>query len=280
MRFKEALAHIVQTERAEHTENAFYLYSRLSDLCTSFEDREKVRLFYEVDRRLHLIYSVQQEGQTAVPVLKTAYPAVKSVLSAARYSGLVDCVADVVFPSPAQQEQTAVKKSAQKAIVKKAAVQRAPQQQEEPRTLLAPRRNVCGSIITVAVCLAFVVGFICLGLFANWTVWQYVIGLLGGLVLLGIGMYVVALITNIGTLEGYHVAPFILFAVAGANFGLFCAFHAAYKIIFVCFSAYLLLASIITILYAFGDGAGGWIIGSLIAMAAVVVGLAVGLPLL
>ena len=281
MKFCEALAQILQTESREPTGDAFYLYSRLSDLCTSFEDREKVSLFFRLDKRLHIVNAMQTEGQIAVPVLKAAYPAVREILSQESYKKLIDCVAAIFFPQPVKQIRNTPQKPIQKAVVQKAPEEKA----VEPRTPLTstyvPYTGVWKQIVIIgAIILAVIAGITCLIVFRkhiSWMGWQYMIGLFGGLVLTAIVGAIAFFIAEGMVVEIYQTAPFLIFAVTVINFVLFCIFRADYKIIFIFLSAYSLIGAGIMILFAFDDLEEGWGIGQIAEAVVVAAGLALGL---
>lgn len=128
--------------------------------------------------------------------------------------------------------------------------------------------NIISIIGAVLSLLGIVLGAMIL--FGNWFGWQFVIGILGGAVLFGIGA-VIAYVFECGE---YIFALFYVAVVAIANAVLFFVFVAAYKVIFICISAYVLLAAAIDAYIAFDDEEGGWGISSIaeaVATAAVLV---------
>lgn len=285
MKFIEALAQILRTENGDCTRNAFYLYSRLSDLCTSYEDRRKVRLFFELDKRLHIIETMQEDGKISVPVLKAAYPAVKEMLPAESYKRLIDGIASEIFPPLAKEravpqirKQTASKTAAQKAPVQKVAAQKAPvqktSQQKAPVQAVLPPPQPRGTdrfpillIVALVVALAVIAGVVCLIVFRNfvsWTGWQFVIGGGGGLVLFGVWAFVAYLIDDGFLAEAYKTTLFFILFVTVVNSVLFLVFRANYKIIFIFLSVYALLAAGISSYLAFDDIEAGWGSGHII----------------
>lgn len=97
MKFKDALAVIIKTEDSECIDNALYLYARLFELCTAKEDRKKVSTFYKIDRKLHIVRDIREEGKMAVLFLKQGYPIVKELLPYASFKKYIDEVAEVVL---------------------------------------------------------------------------------------------------------------------------------------------------------------------------------------
>lgn len=97
MNFKEGLLHAYQNRRTDgEITDAFYLYCRLSDLCSSsYEDKRKVRLLYAVDKRLCVFESMLKKGKDGVRELKDLYPVVAELLSEEKFFQLIDCVAQV-----------------------------------------------------------------------------------------------------------------------------------------------------------------------------------------
>ena len=277
MKFKEALAQILQTESAEKTSDAFYLYSRLSDLCTSFEGREKVNLLFEVDKRLHVIENFKTEGKSAAPILRAAYPAVAEVLPLDSYVMLIACVEDILYPKPVIAAPAAPKTAAQATMIEWAP----PEEETQTKTPLGPRKKKKSQKVWTVLGIvggiwAVIAGCVCLGLFANWTVWQYIIGALGGLVLFAIAAFVTFILED-ECVEAYKVAPFFALFFAIVNFVLFCIFRGDYKVIFIFISVYCLLALPFLIIYAFDDVEWGWgiviIVETLLLVIAFILGL-------
>ena len=293
MNFKEAVAQIIQTESEDRTQNAFYLYSRLSDLCPSYEDKKKIELFFQIDQHLHIVNAFQTQGRSAAAVLKAAYPAVQAVLPFEGFEKLLDAIVEACFPPPGQDRKAAPKPKQK--VVQKGAVTQAPNRtQPQTRTPLgnaprapqtphraqpapapaqpypttphfpaAPRKHLKPFLIALAIILgvgALVAGIVCICLFGNWTVWQYVIGAAGGLILCGVG-YGIAYALNEASgyeIELYHSATVLLLLTAIANGVLFGVFHEKYLVIFIFISAYCLIAGVVSSIAAFSDVEDGW----------------------
>ena len=68
MKFREGLLYTYQNRRTDgEITDPFYLYCRLSDLCSSeYADKEKVELFYAIDRRLCIFETLIKEGKKEV----------------------------------------------------------------------------------------------------------------------------------------------------------------------------------------------------------------------
>ena len=105
MTFKEGLNYIFINRKTDgEVTDPFFLYCRLSDLCSSsFADKEKVSLFYAVDKRLCLFERllVDGNGETA---LKSLYAVVEELLSERKFQGLVEYVAEVVNAEKARKK--------------------------------------------------------------------------------------------------------------------------------------------------------------------------------
>lgn len=289
MKFKEALAQIVNTDNAECVADAFYLYSRLSDLCTSYEDREKINIFFKLDKRLKIFKCIQTEGKVAIPILKAGYPAVKDILSHESYNKLIDCVAAIFFQPPAIKVRGELKKPVQKPVIQKAVVQRAIEE-EEPETktpltatYVPTQTSVWKTILIIAaIVLAVAAGVTCLIVFRKnitWTGWQYVIGTLGGLVLLGLSGLVAIIIENCSFVDFYKSNTFIALAIAIANLALFCVFRGEYKIIFIFIAAYVIIGLAFTCYFAFDELEEGWGVAQIIEEVIIIAGLVLGLTI-
>ena len=287
MKFKEALTQIINIDYAdERIGDAFYLYSRLSDLCTSYEDRDKVSMFYAIDKRLHIVKGIQTEGKTAVLVLKAAYPTVKEILSRESYVRLIDCVSNIFFPPPVVETSNIPPKSTPKPVVQKAVVQRAVEEEApEPKTPLTSSSSAGMSgwkiiLIAVAIVLALAAGITCLIVFRksiSWKGWQYVIGVIGGLFLLLISGFICFIIEDFMSLEIFQLYTFFALTIAVANFVLYSVFRVDYKIIFIFITAYFLIGLLFSCISAFDTCEVAWGIVQIVEGVIIIAGLILGL---
>lgn len=315
MNFKEALAHIVGNDNPQHYCNAFYLYSRLSDICrSSYTDKQKILLFFDIDKRFGIVKNIHDQGRLAVAVLKAAYPAVKDELSLNSYKAIIDLVADIMLPQPGGTPQNKTKVQVakpQSAAVKAQAVKPAnavkkaklpspapkPKQQPKPKPKAnkkpyTPPRTVSfarlwkviakWSVISLAVA-AVIAGAACMIAFRksiSWTGWQYIIGAGAGGVLFGIGAFVSWKIDDEFLLPAYVPALFIVLVLAVGNGALFFLCGGAYRVIFIFISAYAVLGGVIAAYLAFDDIEDGWGAAIVAEIVAIVAALIVELILL
>ena len=276
MNFRDALAQILQSESVKFAGNPFWLYSRLSDLCKSYIDRQKISLLFEVDKRLYIVRSIMTDGRIAEATLKVAYPAVKNIITAESYKKLIDCVAEAACPSVEEKPQKVAAK------VKVATVQRAEEEkEEEPRTLLYHKPNYSLRwIIGIAVGLLVIAGIVCLcifGKYIKWNGWQHIIGSIGGLILfVALCLFIIYLDDEL-ILDFNISAMIILAVVAVVNFLLFLFLRENYKIIFIWLSAYAILIGIFSSILYFNDFEEGWAILQIIETAVVIAAMILGL---
>lgn len=300
MNFREALTLIVDTDAPEHYCNAFYLYSRLSDLCSSsFVEKQKVQLFFKLDKRFGIVKSLFSEGLMAVPPLKALHIIVMNDISMQSYKNMIDCVAEVLFSLPTDTNKP--KKAVPKKTVKKAVAPKAkkpapkpaappahapkppPQQQRfaphtaNSGTTRKPIMKRMAISLAVAAAIAGVVCLIILGKYITWTAWQFVIGALGGALLVAAGILAASILSDEFIWEVYQPAPFFIMFAAVVNSALFCVFGGAYKVIFIFMSAYALLVAAAGAFSAFDDMEGGW--GAALVVEAVFIAVALVLEL-
>ena len=65
MTFREGLLHIYKNRQTDgEITDPFYLYCRLSDLCSSsYEDKRKTELFYAIDKRLCIFETLLKHAE-------------------------------------------------------------------------------------------------------------------------------------------------------------------------------------------------------------------------
>lgn len=312
MNFREALAYVIGNDNPQHYCNSFYLYSVLSDFCrSSYTDKQKIMLFFDVDKRLGIVKNIHDQGRLAVAVLKAAYPAVKDELPLKSYKALIDLVADIMLPQtggtppnkiktqPAKPRSAAVNAQPAKPAkaVKKAKTPApvGPKQQQKPQATKKPhkpprvvsfarlRKAIAKwSVISLAVA-AGIAGIVCMIVFRksiSWTGWQYIIGAGTGGVLFGIGAFVSWRIDDEFLLPAYVPALFIVLFFAVLNGVLFFVCGTAYRVIFIFISAYAAIGAAITAFLAFDDMEDGWGVAAIVEIVAIVAALIVELILL
>lgn len=276
MNFREALAQILQSDNAEFAGNPFWLYSRLSDLCKSYIDRQKISLLFEVDKRLYIVRSIMADRRIAEATLKVAYPAVKNIITAESYKKLIVCVAEAAFLAVEEQPQQVAAK------VKVATVQRAEEKnEEEPRTFLYHRPNyVLWWTVGIGIVVLIIAGIVCLcvfGKYINWNVWQHIIGSIGGLILF-VALFLLAIILDDELILDFKISEVVMLPiVAVTNFLLFLFLRENYKVLFIWLSAYAMLWGIILAFFSYTDDEEGeaivFVIETAVILAAMILGL-------
>ena len=294
MTFKQALVTVAQTDSREQIKDYFYLYSRICDFCkSSFADTEKNKLFFQLNKRLHIVESLCDEGEIAVPILKAAYPAVKDMIANSSYKKLIDCVAEalgIVVPKPVPEPpKPKEKKPVAPATVARQSTDSKSQNSQQTKTFTTPysqkRANFPWKTVLIIAAivlgvLAVAAGITCLVIFWNkipWTAWQYVIGSLGGLVLTAVLSGVVFLLEDDFICSFYVLGTVVLGVIAIANWLLNLFLGANYRIIFIWLSAYEILAGCALIYFSFEEIEDEWAWGQIGEVAAVVAGLVLGL---
>lgn len=93
MNFKEGLLRACKTRRTDgEITDPFYLYCRLSDLCTStLADQKKVSLLYSVDKRLCIFETLLSKREDGARELKEMYAVASDLLSKEKFEQLIDC---------------------------------------------------------------------------------------------------------------------------------------------------------------------------------------------
>ena len=141
MNFIDALGYLYHNRTSdEEFADSFFLYCRLSDLCGSgYEDKRKVLLFYQVNKKLDMVRSILNKDET----IYSKHKEVADLLSESSFQRLLDTVKCVVFPEHKREERSMLqpqKKAAVQAVIKKAEEP----QEEETRTPLTSSYVVGG----------------------------------------------------------------------------------------------------------------------------------------
>ena len=264
MNFIDALTYLYQNRTSdEEFCNAFLLYSKLSDLCgASYEDKRKVLLFYQVNKKISLVRLVLDNDEN----IASRYQEVANLLSESSFQNLVKTVQSVVF-SENTLEKNNVKM--QKRVEQKAVIIKAEEPEvTETRTPLTPssattpkstrmREAVLEFLFGLIIFVVLYIGIILLiefifGFKMSWTAWQWTIGILSSMILFDAYLEIVDVSNEI----------FVDFCVAGTivlgcciiiNFILLLIFRHDYKILFGWFSAFEFIASIMFAIASFDD---------------------------
>ena len=219
----------------------FLLYCRLSDLCkSSYEDKRKVLLFYQVDKKINLAKGVIDKDNS----IDSKYTEVADLLSETSFQRLVESIKSVIFPEYKRQEKP--KPQPKKRATAQAIVEKSEEPEEtETRTPLTYSYGSSGDYDWLLGLAAFAVPILLvMGLIIHlacvfdwsWTFWQWFIGIGGGLLLVIVLGLIVGLLNENLVVDYYVLGTIILGLCILFNFILVLICKENYKIIFGCFS--------------------------------------------
>ena len=263
MNFIDALGYLYHNRTSdEEFSDPFFLYCRLSDLCSSnYEDKRKVLLFYQVNKKLDMVRSILNKDETVC----TRHNEVADLLSDNSFYKLLESVKCVVFPDYKREEKPKPQQQ-KKAVVQAVATKAEEPQEEETRTPLTSSHVgggdtdvIIGLSIMGGVLLAIVL-FIVFACVFNWSwmVWQWFIGIVGGVLLSAILVGIVAWFEEDFFADYYVLGTFVLGICVLLNFILLLIFKGNYKIIFGWFSGFEFLTGIILASLTFEEWEEGW----------------------
>ena len=294
MKFREGLLHIYQNRQTDgEITDPFYLYCRLSDLCSStYEDKNKVELFYAIDKRLCVFETLIKQGKNGEKELLNSYIIVSELLREESFKKLIECAVWVMSPTaqipvanekkeekvspPNPQKITPVKAEKTEESVK-----------EEVRTLLQSSSHLgmaddvdffigAGSIILLATIIVGLLLWIC-GWGTSWVAWQWIIGIVGGGWLALVAAFFIY-IWNDALVANYFVTGIIsAIAFALINFIFLLIFRENYKVIFGSFAMWNIIGSGVLSVICFDDVEDEWgwvyIVATIILLLGMVVSL-------
>lgn len=263
MNFIDALGYLYRNRTSdEEFSDPFFLYCRLSDLCGSnYEDKRKVLLFYQVNKKLDMVCSILNKDETVY----TRHNEVADLLNENSFYKLLESVKCVVFPDYKREEKP--KPQPQKKAVVQAVITKTEEPQEEETRTPLTSSYVGGGDTDVIIGLSIMGGallaivlFIVFACVFNWswTVWQWLIGIAGGILLLAILAGIVAWFDEECLADYYVLGFFVLGICTLINFILLLIFRGNYKIIFGCYSVIELLGGLILVVPTFDDCEEGW----------------------
>lgn len=263
MNFIDALGYLYHNRtNDEEFADSFFLYCRLSDLCSSsYEDKRKVLLFYQVNKKLDMVRYILNKDETVA----SRYYEVADLLSQNSFQKLLESVKCVVFPDYKREEKP--KPQPQKKAVVQAVITKTEEtQEEETRTPLTSSYVgggdtdvIIGLSIMGGVLLAIVL-FIVFACVFNWSwmVWQWLIGIVGGVLLSAILVGIVAWFEEECLADYYVLGTFVLGICVLLNLILLLIFKGNYKVIFGWFSGFELIIGAILAFVTCDDCEDGW----------------------
>ena len=276
MNFIDALGYLYRNRTSDKEfSDPFFLYCRLSDLCSSnYEDKRKVLLFYQVNKKLDMVRSILNKDET----VSSRHKEVADLLSENSFHKLLESVKSVVFPDYKREEKP--RPQPQKEAVVQAVVPKAEEPQEEETRTPLTSSHVDGGNTDVIIGLSIIGGaLLAIALFIvfacvfnwSWTVWQWLIGIAGGILLLAILAGIVAWFAEECLADYYVLGTFVLGICVLLNFILLLIFKGNYKVIFGCFSGFELLAGIILAFITFDDIEEGWGVAQIVEVAIMII---------
>lgn len=262
MNFIDALGYLYHNRTSdEEFADPFFLYCKMSDLCSSsYEDKRKVLLFYQVNKKLDVVRSILNKDEK----VNLRYNEVSDLLSDNSFCKLLESVKCVVFPEYKREEKP--KRQPQKKPAVQAVVTRTEEpQEEETRTPLATSKSNSNKDMVIGVsifggiilAIALLVTFACLFDW-SWTFWQWFIGIVGGVLLSIILIGFVAWLEGESLTDYYVLGTFVLGICILLNFILLLIFRDNYKVIFGCFSGFELLIGTILASNTFDETEESW----------------------
>lgn len=263
MNFIDALGYLYHNRTSdEEFSDPFFLYCRLSDLCSSnYEDKRKVLLFYQVNKKLYMVRSILNKDETVY----TRHNEVADLLSDNSFYKLLESVKCVVFPDYKREEKP--KPQPQKKAVVQAVITKTEEPQEEETRTPLTSSYVGGGDTDVIIGLSIMGGallaivlFIVFACVFNWswTVWQWLIGIVGGIILSAILGGIVAWFDEECLADYYVLGTLVLGACVLLNFIFLLIFRGNYKTIFGWFSGFELVLGAILAFATFDDVEEGW----------------------
>ena len=294
MKFREGLLHIYKNRHTDgEITDPFYLYCRLSDLCSStYEDKKKVELFYAIDKRLCVFETLIKQGGDGTKELLNSYIIVSELLSEDSFKKLIECAVWVMSPAAqipvadVKKEEKVSPPKQQKIVPVK--VEKAEESvKEETRTLLQSPSHLsmvddvdffigAGAIMLLATLIAGLLLWIC-GWGGSWTAWQWVIGIVGGGWLALVAAFFIY-IFNDAIVADYFVTGLIsVVAFALINFIFLLIFRGNYKVIFGCLAAWDIIGSGVLSAICFDDVEDEWGWVYVVATIILVIGMIISL---
>lgn len=263
MNFTDAFAYLYRNRISdEEFSDPFLLYCRLSDLCSSsYEDKRKVLLFYQVNKQLDLVRSILDKDESVA----AKHEEVADLLSENSFQKMLESVKSVVYSEYRRKGQPESQR--QKKAVAQAVITKTEEPEEtETRTPLASAYSGYGNKEAIIISTVIVGIVLAIGLFITlacvfawpWTVWQWFIGIVGGLVLSAVLAGLVAWFDEECIVDYYVLGTFVLGACVLLNFILLLIFKGNYKTIFSWFSGFELIVGAILAFVTFDDIEDGW----------------------
>ena len=261
MNFREGLNYIYKNRSSDlELTDPFLLYCGLSDLCSaSFEDKHKVVLFYQIDKKINVVQSILNNYFDVT----SKYLEVAELISVESFNGLIDVVKKVLDVN--FEEQEVIKPKSQKKVAQAVVTKTEEPQEDETTTPLVssyynPNNDwIVGVSVVggIAFTLILLITFACIFNW-GWPFWQWMIGVVGGGILFAILVFVVWWLNEEMFADFYVLGSVILGIFVVVNFVLLLIFGANYKIIFGCLSVFEIIGGLALIFSTFEEWEEGW----------------------
>ena len=281
MNFIDALGYLYHNRTSdEEFADPFFLYCRMSDLCSSsYEDKRKVLLFYQVNKKLDMVHSILNKDET----VGLRHKEVADLLSDNSFNKLLESVKCVVFPDYKREEKP--KSQPQKKAAVQAVITKTEEAQEEETRTPLTSSYVGGGDTDVIIGLSIIGGVIlAIGLFIlfacvfnwSWAVWQWLVGIVGGILLSAVLGGIVAWFNEEYLVDYYVLGTFVLGACVLINFILLLIFRVNYKTIFGWFSVFELILGAILAFATFDDVEEEWGAAQIIEIVLAIIFMVIG----
>ena len=237
MKFREALNYVCRTRAFdEQITNPFMLYCAMSDLCSSsFEDKQKLNTFYQLDKKLHIVSNVVNDKNYSCSTVSS----VSNLVSIKSLTALIKAVKYAVYPEVEEEETSTPLLS--------------------NCSYSSDKGWIIGLIVggSILLTIGLLITFACVFSW-GWTFWQWFIGIVGGAIL-GVILCVVGdLLSDEGIVDLYAYGGVVIGVVEVVNFVLVLIFGANYIIMHSIFSVLLIGSGVTLSIVAFDDMEEGW----------------------
>ena len=258
MEFKHALRQLFWDENCkEIIKDPFRLHCTISDMCgASYTSKEKIKLFFEIDKRLFIFKSYYDGNREIDKYLQSKYDKVKDLVEKSRFDRLVSLILDIttnkitlVKPQNAPQNQANNTINKTQGIVKKATAPPEPPKNVKPKPKNQFKSSGSGSFFYIGIG-AFIIAITvflltCACVCPGWSIHlrQWIIGIIGGCYITIISAAIIYYLDDSVILEAEISSNLFLTLCVILNFILLAVLKDSYKIVFGCYSVLMLLAS-------------------------------------
>ncbi len=230
MDFKSALRKVYKSSRnKEQLNNPFIVYSRVSDLIgNSYNDKKKVELFFEITKEVNLFSLAAKYGEDGKNEIICMYNEVKELVSKESFSELVDLVYDIVFRGTKPELSIqCIEPETQVEEIKPKQPQKLPTQEKrkEPKAKKkltskktssakpSTKGRTISICVVIGIIIAAILGLVFFGKYIPLSVWQWMVGIACGVVLILIEGAVIRSASNKGRSVSVCITIDIIIAI-------------------------------------------------------------------